>query len=409
MARGRPRSGLPRHPVLPGDPNAALLFDSLHHHGGVSADPADARDGETWMRTDAASAQLWGMHNGVAVLLATPAGVAPSAHASEHHQGGGDPLDLASLAGTLGFGQLPSGGGTWDAGGSTVSLTGRLSVSGSLNAFGGSLRWGGGPFITSSSVIPLKTVENTWDDTQTFNGTTSADYAININSGLARMGFTEFYDVAPNPPFSVASSIMVENLSAEFLDGYLATDFALVSHTHIWADVDKTGSSLADLATRSAADLSSGTLPDLRLSSNVAMRNAANTFTLGQILTRTNTTDVAWRLNTAAGAWYEQLAGGDQAWGQGGSPRDLRLRRTAASEMTIDNNAGGAAKVIFSGETEIDGTLNHDGTTVGFYGVAPVTRAAAITAPTGGATIDNEARTAINAIRTALTNIGITS
>lgn len=62
-----------------------------------------------------------------------------------------------------------------------------------------------------------------------------------------------------------------------------------------------------------------------------------------------------------------------------------------------------------SGEIEIDGPLNHDGTTVGFYGVAPVTRAAAITAPSGGATIDAEARTAINSIRTALTNIGVTS
>ena len=46
---------------------------------------------------------------------------------------------------------------------------------------------------------------------------------------------------------------------------------------------------------------------------------------------------------------------------------------------------------------------------LGFYGVAAVARAAAISAPTGGATVDAEARTAINSIRTALTNIGVTS
>ncbi|MCZ7568788.1 MAG: hypothetical protein M5U01_09395 [Ardenticatenaceae bacterium] len=38
-----------------------------------------------------------------------------------------------------------------------------------------------------------------------------------------------------------------------------------------WADVSKSGASLADLATRSAGDLSSGTLPDARLSGNVLL------------------------------------------------------------------------------------------------------------------------------------------
>lgn len=46
---------------------------------------------------------------------------------------------------------------------------------------------------------------------------------------------------------------------------------------------------------------------------------------------------------------------------------------------------------------------------IGLYGVTPVVQAGAISAPTGGGTIDSEARTAINSIRTALTNIGITA
>jgi len=46
---------------------------------------------------------------------------------------------------------------------------------------------------------------------------------------------------------------------------------------------------------------------------------------------------------------------------------------------------------------------------VGLYGVDPVARAGAITTPSGGGTVDAEARTAIGSIITAIKNIGITS
>lgn len=44
-----------------------------------------------------------------------------------------------------------------------------------------------------------------------------------------------------------------------------------------------------------------------------------------------------------------------------------------------------------------------------FHGVTPVIQANAISAPSGGATVDSEARTAINSIRTALSGKGITA
>jgi hypothetical protein len=44
------------------------------------------------------------------------------------------------------------------------------------------------------------------------------------------------------------------------------------------------------------------------------------------------------------------------------------LQGTSATPLNLD---GGKATV---GEAEIDGALNHDGTTVGFYGVTPATR-----------------------------------
>lgn len=46
---------------------------------------------------------------------------------------------------------------------------------------------------------------------------------------------------------------------------------------------------------------------------------------------------------------------------------------------------------------------------IGLYGVTPVVQAGAISAPTGGLTVDSEARSAINSIRTAIKNIGITA
>ncbi len=56
---------------------------------------------------------------------------------------------------------------------------------------------------------------------------------------------------------------------------------APTTNDYVWAQIDKTTSSLADLTSRSASDLSSGTLPDVRLSKNVPRLNAANTHLVG--------------------------------------------------------------------------------------------------------------------------------
>lgn len=60
------------------------------------------------------------------------------------------------------------------------------------------------------------------------------------------------------------------------------------------------------------------------------------------------------------------------------------------------------------------GPFRHNGSTLGFYGVTPVTRAAAITAPTAAPGTYTQAQittmvTAINDLRNALKNVGITS
>ncbi len=46
---------------------------------------------------------------------------------------------------------------------------------------------------------------------------------------------------------------------------------------------------------------------------------------------------------------------------------------------------------------------------ISVYGVMPIVQAGAISGPSGGATVDSQARTAINSIITAIKNFGITA
>jgi hypothetical protein len=60
-------------------------------------------------------------------------------------------------------------------------------------------------------------------------------------------------------------------------------------------------------------------------------------------------------------------------------------------------------------DAQLNGAImGKTGGTAGFYGTTPITQAAAITAVTNTAT-GTELATAINALRTALKNIGITA
>jgi hypothetical protein len=77
------------------------------------------------------------------------------------------------------------------------------------------------------------------------------------------------------------------------------------------------------------------------------------------------------------------------------------LQNTFTQKQTVD------------GELEVEGALNHDGTHVGFYGAVPVVRAAAIATPTAPSVVYTQAeaaamKTAVDAIRNALKNVGIT-
>ena len=55
----------------------------------------------------------------------------------------------------------------------------------------------------------------------------------------------------------------------------------------------------------------------------------------------------------------------------------IRSALTAANGDLI-NSVGADAPARFGGEVEIDGALNHDGTTAGFYGTAPIAQQAGV-------------------------------
>lgn len=79
---------------------------------------------------------------------------------------------------------------------------------------------------------------------------------------------------------------------------------------------------------------------------------------------------------------------------------------TTSNNLSIQSGAAAAAIGSESLNTLIQ---LQNGNSLGFFGVTPVTRRSAIASPTGGTTIDSQARTAIDAIRTALSTLGLTS
>ncbi len=110
----------------------------------------------------------------------------------------------------------------------------------------------------------------------------------------------------------------------------------------------------------------------------------------------------------------------DGASGASGPPGRIEWHTsttgTAAAERMRLNKDGrlliGATAAIGSellqvdGEIAITGAFNHDGGTFGALGAAPAAQRAHVVDPTGGATVDAEARTAINAILVTLETFG---
>lgn len=93
------------------------------------------------------------------------------------------------------------------------------------------------------------------------------------------------------------------------------------------------------------------------------------------------------------------------ATGNGGSQHIWQAVATGQGAGTTDRNPA-TVMTLTGSELEVDVALNHDGATCGFLGATPAAQQSHVADPSGGSTVDSEARTAINAILTTLETFG---
>ncbi len=146
-------------------------------------------------------------------------------------------------------------------------------------------------------------------------------------SGVKTFGAAPAF-VAAGAPFSVSSSTVVTNLNADLLDGLNSTAFALAGHTH------------------DASAITSGTLADARLASNIPRVGQTNTFTDTQFISVGAQTPLSLAGSNTGGTWFNlQNTGGGRTWnliatgsanGEGPGRLMIRDQTGGGVRMTID-------------------------------------------------------------------------
>ena len=104
---------------------------------------------------------------------------------------------------------------------------------------------------------------------------------------------------------SIAGSQLTGTIASAVQDNITRLG-TIASGTVPWANVSKTGSSLADLTTKSASELSSGTLPDARFPATLPAASGVNLTALNASAVASGTLAQA-RLGTVLGAWSGAL------------------------------------------------------------------------------------------------------
>lgn len=210
-------------------------------------------------------------------------------------------------------------------------------------------------------------------------------------------------------PFTVASTTKVTNLNADLLDGLDSTAFATSGHNHDAAYVNTSGDTMTGALTIEANQglklknsVANGTItlnataaadPTLEIKDNsgddvVKVYASGSTYsleTLGAIRAGTN---------LVVNDWTATVSGDDLVWQDDAGQEMVRFGDTSS---TYHLKVTGPAHI--TGEIKLDGAINHDGTTIGFFNSAPSAKET-ITGSRGG-------NAALANLLSALANYGL--
>lgn len=180
---------------------------------------------------------------------------------------------------------------------------------------------------TGTNTIYYRSAANTWSPVTVSTGlsfsggtlscTVSGTGTVTTVSVASANGFAgSVANATTTPAITISTTVtgLLKGNGTAVSAAVAGTDYASASHSHAWADVSKAGSSLADLATRSASDLSSGTLALARggagadLSATGGTANVVKQASAGAALTvgPLASTEVPLRHNLLCngGAWF---------------------------------------------------------------------------------------------------------
>jgi hypothetical protein len=142
----------------------------------------------------------------------------------------------------------------------------------------------------SKSKVGLANVQNI-DTTNAGNITSGTLPDARISAAIARLDSPALIGTPTGPTAStvtnntqLATTAFVHNLVSAISSGVTSFNgrsgtVVAATNDYTWAQINKATSSFADITTRSASDINSGTLNDARLSSNIPRLDAGNTFT----------------------------------------------------------------------------------------------------------------------------------
>lgn len=148
--------------------------------------------------------------------------------------------------------------------------------------------------LDASTKIPLSQLPDTVIGAVEYQGTWNAstnspnlpilspskgDYYVVSVTGSTSLGGITDWKVGDWAIYNGAAWEKVDNTDAVWSVFGRFGAVVAATNDYSWAQIDKSVSSFADITTRSAVDIASGTLSDARLSNNVPLKNAANIFT----------------------------------------------------------------------------------------------------------------------------------